>query len=113
MLLSDRRELVHEQPGLIVESETTNFHFMVFRGTKNNGNVQELIVVHLPRAMAAGKELYQLMKDVQQEITGSKTNQWEMVTTLGAFSNACWMGSVALQHLSKPNVFEIAKGALS
>ena len=57
------------------------FHYMAFRVVTWSGS-QELVVLRLPRPMSAGRELQQVMHEVQQQLEGDVG--YKLANCLGA-----------------------------
>ena len=66
------------------------FHLICFRAVK--GHRQELIEVLLSHPMKSGQPLWNLIKEVQEDLR--RRGGWDLVTTLGAVTN-CLHTSIA------------------
>lgn len=101
--------LIYQERETVFDTVKT-FKFLAFRGVKQQGKVQELVVVRLPRAYNAGKELSDFIKGVQTDLTGSRTDQWEDLIYLGAITNVAWCSGDVIWMDKKPNTRVIARG---
>jgi hypothetical protein len=105
MLQSEFVRIIEEVPVVQPQQFKKKFQFICYRACR--GARQEMIVVRLPVQMAAGKELWQLIKETRDELQ-QKFNL-DSCSTLGAIDNCLWM-SVASIVNDRGCVVEIARG---